>query len=595
MAGLASAAEIAAPNLGFERWSAEGKLEDWLYKTPPEYTVARDCPPGSSTGCALRIERKPGPGPEFIPISQVMPLGKAAGHRVVLSGYIRTEDVRSGWAGLWLRVDGDRRPNLVLDNMSKTGPRGTTARQRFEIGVPAAPNASRLAFGVLLVGPGAAWFEDLKLSYDESVVVERDPRADVPTVAAPTRPQPSQALLTDAGLRLAPEDAPRVRDDWSHDIGGRVKPIRSLVSDDHSDLRFLKDVLKDKRVVQLGESGHGVAEFNWIKVRLVKYLHQELGFDVIAFESSLSGCDVADRRVGIDSPLEVMRQCIFGVWHTEETIELFEYLDRVRKAGKPLTLAGFDVQNSGAARPQVGARLAAYAEEVEEGLGKEITRVEARFVQGLSPEEARVLVDRYKRLADGVARKRDHLVANGKRPGEIELVIQEARSRIRFARQMSSPSVDSTAIRDEGMADNLDFLLDKVFPGRKVIVWAHNFHIAKESAPGRPRAMGTWVAERRGAETYTIGLFMGRGVAAHNNRELYAISSPPDASLEALIASARWTTTFLDLSATREQAEAWASQPMLARSWGINSETIVPNRTYDGVIYIDTVTPPRYR
>ncbi|WP_128896869.1 hypothetical protein [Longirhabdus pacifica] len=36
----------------------------------------------------------------------------------------------------------------------------------------------------------------------------------------------------------------------------------SLDSTDYSDLEFLKDVLKDKRIVMLGESSHGVSEYN---------------------------------------------------------------------------------------------------------------------------------------------------------------------------------------------------------------------------------------------------------------------------------------------------------------------------------------------
>ena len=50
--------------------------------------------------------------------------------------------------------------------------------------------------------------------------------------------------------------------------------------------------------MQLGESGHGVAEFNHAKVRLIKFLHQQMGFDVIAFESGLFECFNADRHGG---------------------------------------------------------------------------------------------------------------------------------------------------------------------------------------------------------------------------------------------------------------------------------------------------------
>ena len=47
--------------------------------------------------------------------------------------------------------------------------------------------------------------------------------------------------------------------------------------------------------MQLGESGHGVREFNLAKVRLIRFLHEEMGFDVLAFESGLFECWQAER------------------------------------------------------------------------------------------------------------------------------------------------------------------------------------------------------------------------------------------------------------------------------------------------------------
>ena len=37
---------------------------------------------------------------------------------VRLAGYLKTRDVREGWAGLWLRVDGPEAKLLALDNMA---------------------------------------------------------------------------------------------------------------------------------------------------------------------------------------------------------------------------------------------------------------------------------------------------------------------------------------------------------------------------------------------------------------------------------------------------------------------------------------------
>ncbi len=146
------------------------------------------------------------------------------------------------------------------------------------------------------------------------------------------------------------------------------------------------------------------------------------------------------------------------------------------------------------------------------------------------------------------------------------------------------------------MADDLDFLLDRLYPGRRVMVWAHNFHIARVTygTPGI-RTMGVWVSQRRGAEIYSIGLFMGRGSAAWNDRRVYPIAPPPVGSLEALLAAPGYDIAYLDFSRFEPgAAPPWMLEPTPARDWGTQDITITPASTYDGILYIDLVTPPHY-
>jgi erythromycin esterase len=104
--------------------------------------------------------------------------------------------------------------------------------------------------------------------------------------------------------------------------------------------------------------------------------------------------------------------------------------------------------------------------------------------------------------------------------------------------------------------------------------------------------MGSLVAKRRGSEAYTIGLYMGRGVAAENDRTPYDIAPPPPESLEAILAGGGWKMSFTDLS--REPRPSWANEVVVSRDWGKFPAKLVPAHAYDGVIYIDTVTPPEY-
>ena len=154
------------------------------------------------------------------------------------------------------------------------------------------------------------------------------------------------------------------------------------------------------------------------------------------------------------------------------------------------------------------------------------------------------------------------------------------------------------------MANNLDFLLRDLYPGKKVIVWAHNFHVqhrentrsSTDTTNRGPRTMGTWVAERHRPELYTIGLFMYRGSAALNNRTPYPIVQSRSGSFESILHRAPWKYSFLDFSrANRERGSEWIWTPIMGLSWGTQLERFVPRDEYDGVLFIDTVHPPNYR
>lgn len=84
------------------------------------------------------------------------------GRRVRLSGYVKSEIVE-GWAGLWMRVDGEQGYRLSLDNMQNRPIKGTTEWTRYEIVLNVPENSIALAFGVLLAGKGQIWADDLRL------------------------------------------------------------------------------------------------------------------------------------------------------------------------------------------------------------------------------------------------------------------------------------------------------------------------------------------------------------------------------------------------------------------------------------------------
>src|SRR5262245_18908899 len=105
-------------------------------------------------------------------------------------------------------------------------------------------------------------------------------------------------------LLLAPAAAQNGNTTWVSWARANHYPIATVQSfdgDTFQDLQFFRTVLQNRRIVQLGESGHGVAEFNHAKVRLIKFLHEQLGYDVIAFDSGLYECYAANQNSALSA------------------------------------------------------------------------------------------------------------------------------------------------------------------------------------------------------------------------------------------------------------------------------------------------------
>ena len=400
---------------------------------------------------------------------------------------------------------------------------------------------------------------------------------------------------------------------WARANHYPVTHIQSVENDAFADLQFLKTVLGHRRIVQLGESGHGVAEFNHAKVRLIKFLHQQMGFDVIAFESGLFECYHADTLAATNPALTTMRNCIFGVWHTSEVLPLFEYIKSTRHTERPLTLAGFDTQVSSssvaAARPAffhdvmavIDPARAVSARTADAGFISDYLRFDRSFAK---TNEA-ALTQFYGGLElffqEHRARLSPHFGAN-RSPAIAE---RAAWSMLRFMEQLRAafdrPNDSSEhgggGIRDWGMANNLAFLANDLYAGRKIMVWAHNFHIRHDNAAttSRQPTMGQYLRDAFRHELYTIGLYMDRGTAAQNNRAVYSISPGPVDSMEWVMANSGSPNLFMDfLHQSQSAGNNWMFQSTLQREWGTNAFRMVPRDQYDGVLFIDSVQSPAY-
>jgi len=110
----------------------------------------------------------------FGALMQCIAATRYLGRRVRFSAMARAQEV-TGWAGLWLRIDGPG-GQLVLDNMQDRPLRQVTGWATADIVLDVPEQAAVLNFGALLSGAGAL---------DLSGVRFEEVPADVPVTAAP--------------------------------------------------------------------------------------------------------------------------------------------------------------------------------------------------------------------------------------------------------------------------------------------------------------------------------------------------------------------------------------------------------------------------
>jgi hypothetical protein len=130
-----------------------------------EITATKKAAHGGKQSGYIRRAKSESVEAGFGTLTQGVVADEFRGGSVRYTGYLRTEDV-TGWAGLWLRVDGPAQGKpLAFDNM-KTSHRavvGTTDWKKYEIVLDVPEEATKIFFGMLLAGDGAAWVDDLKL------------------------------------------------------------------------------------------------------------------------------------------------------------------------------------------------------------------------------------------------------------------------------------------------------------------------------------------------------------------------------------------------------------------------------------------------
>jgi erythromycin esterase len=398
--------------------------------------------------------------------------------------------------------------------------------------------------------------------------------------------------------------------------------IRSIDPDDEdfSDLTFLREQLNGVRVVLLGESDHGNGADFKAKTRLIKFLHREMGFDVLALESGIFGTPVAWRALSVQAePRDAFLRGVFPVWGLSEQIQpLIRYLAAAKQTDHPLELTGFDCQfREPAARDSLVPSLREFL--TRSGINSALSDTNSRQTHILEwavegqippdsepkpqPAEKAGFIQSLKATAEAV-----EMSANTHESQFWAQVLRSVSAQISNYYYWNEPETDQSAIeptRDHQMGDNLIWLANKYYQGRKIIVWAHTFHTMRN-----PRHtvvnqlqeyyhMGQHVWEVLGSESFVIGMTSYTGISAcitcrggmEGLMQNIIEDQDPSFEFEELMNAAGYKFGFVNLRKAREKVQwlggTFAARPLLQTYIATWSEML------DALFFIQTQEPSR--
>ncbi|WP_125153532.1 erythromycin esterase family protein [Clostridium rectalis] len=404
----------------------------------------------------------------------------------------------------------------------------------------------------------------------------------------------------------------KAKDSKKLNLKENIIPLKTVQAENgFEDLLPLKNILKNKKIVSVGEATHGTKEFFQAKHRMFEFLVEEMGYTLFAMEAGFGDARVVNDYIlnGKGTAKGAVKQLLYWVWTTEEVLDMVNWMRKYNENPqhkKKIKFYGFDIQTIQIDKKKVLEYLGIVDIQGVEKFNQAFIKCDNAFI--LKDEEVKNLKDTLEGLMKIFQSNKDKYIKKSSK-SEYEIVQKNLDTIYKFInlQYVTRNGGSYVNYRDISMAENVKWILDyeKQFGNDKIMLWAHNGHVSTKINGYNP--MGGHLRNMFKDDMYIIGQEFNKGgfralpLGDSTSMKNFNITEDFPNTFSSILKEANTPIFFMDFkNASKDKhIKEWLLKPQGVHAIGAAySETtpaysfagIVPSECFDGVIFVENTT-----